>query len=259
VKTICGYQRRPWKKKFREGRYEVIVEKPAYGLTVVKVHYGKLTLKIYTKGECVLRIEAIIHNTKEWSHSRPLERFPRVAERMQGMVDRFLEALPAMDACFIADDTLEQLPEPGLVGQTKVGGIDCNKLRIRTVMHAVVSLSTSPRGFTASDLADKVRTLSAPSAKPYQPRQAAYDLKKLRGKQLVSKLGNTRRYQTTPKGLQAMAALAVLRDKVFKPLLAASCHPNFSPGANYAVPLDQHYENVRSGMRGLFGALGIAA
>jgi len=259
VKTIFGYQRRPWKKKFREGRYEVIVEKPEYGLTVVKVHYGKLTLKIYTKGECVLRIEAIIHNTKEWPYSRPLERFARVAERMCGMVDRFLEALHGMDACFIADDTLERLPEPGRVGQTKVGGIDCNQLRMRTVMHAVVALSTSPKGFTASDLAGRVRTLSGPAAKPYQPRQAAYELKKLRGKNFVSKIGNSRRYEATPTGIKAMAALAVLRDKVLKPLLAASCHPTLSPELDRAVALDQHYENLRSGMRGLFGALGIAA
>ena len=37
VKTILGYQRRPWKKNFRKGRYEVVVEKPEYGLTVFKV------------------------------------------------------------------------------------------------------------------------------------------------------------------------------------------------------------------------------
>jgi len=259
VKTICGYQRRPWKKKFREGRYEVMVEKPTYGLTVVKVHYGKLTLKIYTKGECVLRIEAIIHNTKQWPYSRPLKSFPWVAERMRGMVDRFLEALHAIDACFIADDTLEQLPEPGLVGQTKVGGIDCNKLRMRTVMHAVVALSTAPQGFTASDLAAKVRTLYGPSARPYQPRQAAYDLKKLRGKKFVSKIGKNRRYEATPEGLKAMTALTVLRDKVLKPLLAASCQAKLSPEPDNSVTLDQHYENVLCGMRGIFGALGIAA
>ena len=226
---------------------------------MVKVHYGKLTLKIYTKGECVLRIEAIIHNTKEWPHSRPLKSFPWVAERMHGMVDQFLEALHAIDACFIADDTLEQLPEPGLVGQTKVGGIDCNKLRIRTVMHAVVALSTAAQGFTASDLAAKVRTFNGPSTQPYQPRQAAYDLKKLRGKKLVSRTGNSRRYEVTPHGLKTMATLALLRDKVLKPLLAASCHPMLSSERDKSVPLDQHYENVRCGMRGIFDALGIAA
>jgi len=99
----------------------------------------------------------------------------------------------------------------------------------------------------------------APSAKPYQPRQAAYDLKKLRGKKLVSKIGNSRRYEATPEGLKAMTALTVLRDKVLKPLLAASCHAKLSPEPDNSLPLDQHYENVRCSMRGLFGALGIAA
>ena len=259
VKTILGYQRRPWKKKFRKGRYEIIVEKPEYGLTVFKVHYGHLTLKIYTKGERVLRIEAIVHNTKELPRCRPLEKFPRVVDQLRKMVDRFLEALHCMDACYIADDTLEQLPEPRQVGKTKVGGIDCNKHRMRTVMHAVVALSTSPKGFTASELARKVSALNSPSATSYTARQAAYDLRKLRGKDLAGKIGNSRRYRPTPMGLRAMAALAVLRDKVIKPLLAASCNPSLHPETQGPARIDEHYDNLRSGMRGLFGALGIAA
>ena len=43
-----------------------------------------------------------------------------MAERLSGMVDRFMNALHAIDACFIADDTLEQLPIPAQVGKTKV-------------------------------------------------------------------------------------------------------------------------------------------
>jgi hypothetical protein len=83
---------------------------------VFKVHYGHLTLKIYTKGERVLRIEAIVHNTKELPRCRPLERFPRVFEQLRRMVDRFLAALHSIDTCYIADHTLEQLPESGRVG-----------------------------------------------------------------------------------------------------------------------------------------------
>jgi len=51
----------------------------------------------------------------------------------------------------------------------------------------------------------------APSAKPYQPRQAAYDLKKLRGKKLGSKIGNSRRYEATPEGLKAMTPRVAMR------------------------------------------------
>jgi hypothetical protein len=34
-------------------------------LTIFKLHCGKVTLKIYTKGERVLRIEAVLHNSEE--------------------------------------------------------------------------------------------------------------------------------------------------------------------------------------------------
>src|SRR6476646_2688767 len=40
----------------------VEVETPTYDLTVFHIHYGKLSLKIYSKGECVLRIEVMVHN-----------------------------------------------------------------------------------------------------------------------------------------------------------------------------------------------------
>ena len=40
-----------------------MVETPTYDLTVFKVHYGAMTLKIYTKGARVLRVEVIVHNT----------------------------------------------------------------------------------------------------------------------------------------------------------------------------------------------------
>jgi hypothetical protein len=65
VKTILGYMRRPKyrKRKKKSAEWEVAVEKRAYDLTIFKLHCGKLTLKTYTKGERVLRIEAIAHNT----------------------------------------------------------------------------------------------------------------------------------------------------------------------------------------------------
>src|SRR5262249_32023126 len=86
---------------------------------------------------------------------------------------------------------------------------------------APTALSPSANGFTASDLAARVRLFSEQDPLPYGPRNAAYDLKKLRGKQIVQRIARTRRYHTLPAGLRAMAALLVLRNKAIKPLLAA--------------------------------------
>src|SRR5207253_10856177 len=99
----------------------VLVERPAYDLTVFKVHFGKLTLKIYTKGERVLRIEAIVQNTRALPCNRSLPHFPTIVALLRSMVERFLNALQGLDVCFIADDTLEQLPLSSQVGQNAGG------------------------------------------------------------------------------------------------------------------------------------------
>ncbi|MGO9272900.1 MAG: hypothetical protein ACLQOO_22135 [Terriglobia bacterium] len=128
-----------------------------------------------------------------------------------------------MAACFIANDLLEKLPQASQVGQTRVGEVDFNQLRMRRVVQAVLAFSMAPRGFTASELSTKVHALGGTAPGEYGPRQAAYDLKKLRGKEMVCKRGQSHRYQTTPEGARSLTALWVLRDKAIKPLLASAC------------------------------------
>jgi len=78
-----------------------------------------------------------------------------VAE-LKGILERFMQALSCIDPCFIADDTLERLPEPSTVGKARVGGIDFHKQRMRRVAEAVLALSWRPGGFTSAELADQV-------------------------------------------------------------------------------------------------------
>jgi hypothetical protein len=54
------------------------------------------------------------------------------------------------------------------------------------------------------------------AADTYTTSRAAYDLRKLRGKDLVSKLSCSRPYQASPQGLRALAAIVILRDRVIR-------------------------------------------
>ena len=260
IKTILGYRRRPRyrTRKRKSAEWEVTVEKPKYDLTIFRLHCGKLTLKIYTKGERVLRIEAMAHNVKELDCGRSLEKFPRIVQELKGMLERFMQSLSCIDPCFIPDDTLDRLPEPSVVGKAIVGGVDFNKARMRRVAEAVLALSWRPNGFTSSELADQV-TRSGPAATAYRPRQAAYDLKKLRGKQMVERVGKTRAYRATHAGLKAIAALVVLREKAIRPLLAATQEIRPSRGPQNPTALDRHYAAVRVGMASILRELGVAA
>ena len=92
----------------------------------------------------------------------------------------------------------------------------------------------------------------------YQPRQAAYDLKKLRGKVREQDWKQPPlRSEATPEELNAMTALTAT--KCSNPCSARVCYAKLSPKPDNSVTLDQHYETVLCGMRGIFGSLGIAA
>jgi hypothetical protein len=259
VKTIFGFKYRPRVKRLKENRWGVEVETPAYDLTVFHVHYGKLSLKIYSKGECVLRIEVMVHNAAEVPFRRWLDGFPKTVAWMREVLERFLNTLHCVEACFIADETLERLPEPAVVGQTRVGGIDFNQPRIRLAIQAILALSASPKGFTAGEVAAKVRDLGGLPEAAYGTRQAAYDIQKLRGKQVLRKRDRSRRYEAISEGLRAMAALVLLRDKVIKPVLASQCDLRRRPKLKDPRPIDLRYDALQRHMRDLLEELGLVA
>ena len=140
---------------------------------------------------------------------------------------------------------LEHLPVASQVGKTIVGGIDLNKARIRHVVEALIALSPLPNGFTASDVAARVRALSKQSQSEYGPRHAAHDLKKLRGKQIVRRIGHTRRYEPLPTGLRAMTALLVLQTRLSNdssPRLSHSAQPAERTTQNQSTPTTKPFE-----------------
>jgi hypothetical protein len=259
VRTLFGAKARPHRDRTSSSRIEVVVETPRYDLTLFKVHFGALTLKAYTKGEHVLRFEAIVHNTKELGCGRVLARFPEIVARLTSMLERFLATLDCVDAAFIADQTLDQLPLPSQIGSTRVGGIDLNKPRLRATLAAVLALAPAPGGFTVAQLTAKVQAMTGQTDRDYTTRQAAYELKKLRGKGLVVKPGTSRRYHAPPDALRTITALLVLRDQVLRPILAGVRVPRRGRKPNTWTRTDQHYETLRIDMKALFNDCGIAA
>ena len=92
----------------------------------------------------------------------------------------------------------------------------------------------------------------------YSIRQASYDLRKLRAKELVVKPGRTRRYQVPPEAARTITALSVLRDQVVSPILAGVRSPRQGRKPATWTRVDRDYETLRVDMQTLFCDLGIA-
>jgi hypothetical protein len=234
-----------------------VIETPRFDLTLFKLHFGNLTLKAYTKGEHVLRFEAVVHNTRALRCGRVLDNFPTIIGKLAAMVDRFTTTLDCVDHTFIGDDLLDRLPAPTQIGATRVGGVDLNKPRIRAALSAVLALSAASGGFTVAEFITKAHAMTGNTG--YTIRQGAYDLRKLRGKELIVKPGQTRRYHLTPQNAGTIAALLTLRDHVIGPILAGVRSPRRGRKPIAWTSVDRDYEKIRIDMQTLFSDLGICA
>ena len=259
VRTLFGSRHRPHHTPGYQlsPRQSIVIEKPRWNLTIFKVHFGLLTLKAYTKGERVLRFEAIVHNTKQLGCGRTLDKFAHIISRLTAMVDRFTTMLDCIEVGFLPDGTLDQLPTPSNLGHTRIGGIDLNLPRARDALAAALALAVAPQGFTVAQFTTQVQAITGQSPDRYSTRQAAYDLRKLRGKQLITKPGRTRRYHVPADAARTIAAILTIRDKVIAPLIAGIRTPRQGRPPKHWTDINRDYETLRRGMKALFGHLGI--
>jgi hypothetical protein len=107
------------------------------------------------------------------------------------------------------------------------------------------------------DLAEQERSGFTYGYSVYTIRQAVYDLRKLRGKNLITKPGRTRRYHLTPQTAGTIAALLTLREHVMEPILAGVRSPRRGRKPTTWTPVDRDYETLRINMQTLFHDLGI--
>jgi len=258
VTTLFGAKTRPCTARgHRSPRLEVAIETPAYDLTKFKVYFGNLTLKGYNKGERVLRFQGIAHNTKDLRCVRTLDKFAPIVTRLKKVAEEFCTALDYVDVGFIPDGLLDVLPAASQLGGTRVGGIDVNKPRSRAVLAAALALAIAPGGFTVADFTAKVRDMTGQAG--YTSRNATYDLRKLRGKNLAGKPGRTRwRYYISPAAARIISALLTLREQVIAPLLASNADPRSRRTPRHCTDIDRHYQALRLEMMALFADIGIA-
>lgn len=162
-----------------------------------------------------------------------------------------------MDTGFLGDGILDQLPAGSTLGATRVGGVDLNMKRMRDALSAVLALAPAPHGFTVGEFAAKVHAMTGTSDTEYSIRQAAYDLRKLRGKRLVDKPGRARRYRVPALAARTIAALLTLRDQVIAPILAAVRSPRMGRNPAHWTRVDRDYEQIRIDMQTLFTDLAL--
>lgn len=97
---------------------------------------------------------------------------------------------------------------------------------MRSALAAALALAVAPQGFTVAEFTAQVQAITGQAPENYSARQAAYDLRKLRAKQLITKPGRTRRYHVPGDAARTITAILTIRDHVIAPLIAGLRTPH---------------------------------
>jgi hypothetical protein len=236
------------------------VRQLTHDLTVLKVHWDKRTLKLYDKGERLLRLEMVIHNAKALKRRRGLPDLGEIAEYMRQTLSRFMGVVQVAHVATVDRARYQKLTQPEQLGTQRMAGINMTNARMRSVMDSVMALSSCPEGFSLEQVADGVRKRMKWNRGRYDRRQAAYDLKKLRAKRLVAKRTRSRRYEVTPESMGLLCGMATLHDRVLVPILAIMSRERKSAAPQSAPhPIDRHYEEIRHASVEILRQFGVAA
>jgi len=269
LKTIFGSRQRPRiniakARKQQRGRRAAELSREIrcleHDLTVMKVHWDKRTLKIYDKGERLLRVEMVIHNAKALKRRRGLPDMGEISEYMRQTISRFMDVVQVAHVATVDREVYHELSKPGQLGTKRMAGIQMTNTRMRSVMDTVVALSSCPDGFTMEQVAEGVRSRMGCNRGGYDRRQAAYDLKKLRAKRFVARRKKSHRYEVAPESVGFLCGVATLHDRVIVPVLTI-----MSRGHKHATlqsdphPVDQNYEQIRCASVEILRRLGVAA
>lgn len=200
--------------------YTQVVE---YGvLPCIRIRYKHSALKQYLKEGRALRTEMMINNPTDFDSNRGLKHFDALVQAGRRFNDRLLEQERLSQDCFVSLEGVRDLGRStvGERGQ-RASALRFGDKRVMAVMAALSNFAHIPAGLTNKTLRQQIASLmNVPSAK-YTSAQMSYDLRRLRLKQLVSRIPKQHAYVLTTLGTKVAVFFTKLYTRLFRPGLAA--------------------------------------
>jgi hypothetical protein len=200
------------------GKLQTVLDRRNEGQPILRSYYGSSFVKQYEKGDRLLRTETCVNNTYDLSVGRRLENLPTLHERMRTTNTRYLEAQAELLASTVDGGALASLARPVIVGTRRVPGLKLEDDRVIRLLEALLHPGTFVADWTTREVHARLLTRHRLTASDYRLTQLRYDLGKLRAHQLVERLGTSRRYHLTARGLKLGVLLVKLRTRLLGPL-----------------------------------------
>lgn len=188
----------------------------------IRIHYKHSALKQYLKDGRALRTEMMFNNTQDFGFSRGLKNFTSLFELGCHFNRRLLEQEQISQDCFLPLQEMRALGQSTLTedGQ-RASALRFGDRRTMAILGALACQAYIPTEISNRTLRPVAAQLLGVPPDAYSSAQMTYDLRRLRLKGLLERIGNSHRYRLTTLGIKVVTFFTRLYERVFRPGLAA--------------------------------------
>lgn len=204
------------------GKLETMLERRDDGHPVLRAFYKTSYVKQYEKGDRLLRTETCLNDTYHLNVGRKIENLPEVKDRLSVTTDRYLAQQSELLDSTVDTGALADLARPILIGQRRVPGIKLHDDRVIRLLDTLLYNGGLLADWTSRDAHARLLERHRLKESDYTISQLRYDLRKLRAHGLAQRIGRTRRYRLTDKGVRLGVILVKARYRFLGPIVAVN-------------------------------------
>jgi hypothetical protein len=242
-----------------QGKLQTVLDRRNEGHPVLRAYYRTSFVKQDEKAETLLRTETCINDPYHLNVGRRLEHLPKLVGRMAATNQRFLDVQAELLASPVDQGELARLARPVQVGRRRVPGLRLQDDRVLRLLDVLLHPGTFVADWTSRDVLARLLDRHRLTEADYRLSQLRYDLGKLRAHGLVERLGRTRRYRLTARGLKLGVVLVKLRSRLLGPLATLVTAPIPQPPSTNASDVEAAFRQVDLALDQLCDTLGLRA
>jgi hypothetical protein len=241
------------------GKLQTVLDRRNEGHPVLRSYYQTSFVKQYEKAETLLRTETCINDPYHLNVGRRLENLPTLVSRMAETNQRFLDAQAELLACTVDQGELARLAQPIQVGKRRVPGLRLQDDRVIRLLDVLLHPGSFVADWTSRDVLARLLERHRLAEADYRLTQLRYDLGKLRAHGLVERIGRTRRYRLTTRGLKLGVLLVKVRTRLLGPLTTLATAPAPPPDTTTNSAVEAAFRQVDRAVDHLCVTLGLKA
>jgi hypothetical protein len=211
------------------GKLATVIDQIEHGHHVFRACWKHAFLKQYEKFSRFLRNELCSNNLRDFGLRKGLDHLDAVRQRFQTITDRFAGFQAQCLNVHVDFPLLQKIALPITAGSVRYPGIKIHDTRIIRLLEVLLHNGSPVGGWTAKQIHQAVLTAFQLSPKTCGLNQLRYDLRKLKGHELLQRDGRHYAYRLTAKGVDVALLFLFFHKRLCGPLANSRFHHKPDP------------------------------